>query len=391
MNNLKKLIVERFKASSEKSKDKKFIKEQINIIKKDPKVHYEKVRSYYKRHKYDKSDKIVKRYKLLMGDRSLTEYFDDYYKNIDKYMQEAIKKNPSLQNKDMDKIFKEVIYDVSNTICEEFTIMYKKIFRDQNILLKKFSTDSKAIYKKMKVVYDNAKEEVDNAYNSCKNKFESVVEKHIVGKIESMKPVEFQNLAKLIMGGASSQYLKGNLETSIRDKNYLVNMKVKDGEGREEIISNSQSQYNAETLKSNINMVIKELLTFKNKAKYVTEEDIKRYKKGFNRDVSLLERCILGMKKFAEELPKMVNECAEIIESNKKEEMNNQSRNNTSNRPNNGSRSNTSNRSNSRSRSNASNRSNSRSRSNTSKRSNNRSGRRSANKPKSRNKRWSKK
>ena len=391
MNNLKKLIVERFKASSEKSKDKKFIKEQINIIKKDPKVHYEKVRSYYKRHKYDKSDKIVKRYKLLMGDRSLTEYFDDYYKNIDKYMQEAIKKNSSLQNKDMDKIFKEVIYDMSNTICEEFTIMYKKIFRDQNILLKKFSTDSKAIYKKMKVVYDNAKEEVDNAYNSCKNKFESVVEKHIIGKIESMKPVEFQNLAKLIMGGASPNYAKGNLETSIRDKNYLVNMKVKDGEGREEIISNSQSQYNAETLKSNINMVIKELLTFKNKAKYVTEEDIKRYKKGFNRDVSLLERCILGMKKFAEELPKMVNECAEIIESNKKEEMNNQSRNNTSNRPNNGSRSNTSNRSNSRSRSNASNRSNSRSRSNTSKRSNNRSGRRSANKPKSRNKRRSKK
>ncbi len=379
MNNLKKLIVERFKASSEKSKDKKFIKEQINIIKKDPKVHYEKVRSYYKRHKYDKSDKIVKRYKLLMGDRSLTEYFDDYYKNIDKYMQEAIKKNPSLQNKDMDTIFKEVIYDMSNTICEEFTIMYKKIFRDQNILLKKFSTDSKAIYKKMKVVYDNAKEEVDNAYNSCKNKFESVVEKHIIGKIESMKPVEFQNLAKLIMGGASPQYLKGNLETSIRDKNYLVGMKVKDGEGREEIISNSQSQYNAETLKSNINMAIKELLTFKNKAKYVTEEDIKRYKKGFNRDVSLLKRCILGMKKFAEELPKMVNECAEIIESNKKEEMNNQSRNNTSNRPNNRPASNASNRPNNRPRSNASNRSNSRSR------------RRSANKPRSRSKGWTKK
>lgn len=206
-----------------------------------------------------------------------------------------------------------------------------------------------------------------------------------------MKPVEFQNLAKLIMGGASSQYLKGNLETSIRDKNYLVSMKVKDGEGREEIISNSQSQYNAETLKSNINMAIKELLTFKNKAKYVTEEDIKRYKKGFNRDVSLLERCILGMKKFAEELPKMVNECAEIIESNKKEEMNNQSRNNTSNRPNNGSRSNASNRPNNRPASNASKRSNSRPRSNASNRSNSRSRRRSANKPKSRNKRRSKK
>ena len=127
-------------------------------------------------------------------------------------------------------------------------------------------------------------------------------------------------------------------------------------------------------------MAIKELLTFKNKAKYVTEEDITRYKKGFNRDVSLLERCILGMKKFAEELPKMVNECAEIIESNKKkEEMNNQSRSNASNRPNNRPASNASNRSNSRPRSNASNRSNSRSR------------RRSANKPRSRSKRWTKK
>lgn len=367
MNNLKKLIVERFKASSEKSKDKKFLKDQINIIKKDPKVYYKKVRSYYKSHKYDKSDKIVKRYKNLMGDRSLTEYFDDYYKSIDKHMQEAIKKNPSLQNKDIDTIFKEVIYDMSNTICEEFTIMYKKIFRDQNILLKKFSTDSKAIYKDMKAVYDNAKKEVDEAYNGCKNKFENVVEKHIIGKIESMKPVEYQNLAKLIMGGASPNYAKGNLETSIRDKNYLVDMKVKDEKGREEIISNSQSQYNAETLKANINMAIKELLTFKNKAKYVTEEDIKHYKEGFNRDVSLLERCIVGMKKFAVELPKMVDECAEIIESNNKEGMNNQSRSNTSNRPNN------------------------RSRSNTSKRSNNRSGRRSVNKSRSRNKRWTKK
>ena len=219
----------------------------------------------------------------------------------------------------------------------------------------------------MKVVYDNAKEEVDNAYNGCKNKFESVVEKHIIGDIKSTKPVEYQNLAKLIMGGASPKYAEGSLETSIRDKNYLVDMKVKDGEGREEIISNSQSQYNAETLKANINMAIKELLTFKNKAKYVTEEDIKHYKEGFNRDVSLLERCIVGMKKFAVELPKMVDECAEIIESNKKEEMNNQSGSNTSNRPNN------------------------RSKSNASKRSNNRSGRRNVNKPRSRNKRWTKK
>ena len=385
MNNLKKLIVERFKASSKKSKDKKFIKDQINLIKKTTDVHYKEVRSYYKSHKNDKSDKIVRRYKKLMGDRSLTEYFDYYYKNInkdineyiDKYIQEAIKKNPDFRNEDMDMdtVFKEVIRNVSDTICGEFTIMYRKIFRDQSILLKKFSTDSKAIYKKMKEVYDGAKSEVDKAYDSCKNKFKSVVEEHIIGEIESIKPVECQNLAKLIVGGVNLKYAKGDLETSIRDKYYLVNMKAEDGEGREGIISNSQSQYNAETLKTDINLAIKNLLILKNKAKYVTEEDIKECKKAFNGDVSLLERCIAGMKKFAAELPKMVDKCAEIIESNKKKEMNNQSGSNASNRPNN------------RSRSNASKRPNNRSRSNASKRPNNRSGRRNVNKPKSRNKR----
>lgn len=367
VKDIKKLIIERVKASSNKSKDKKFIKDQINMLKKDPKVHYEKVRSYYKKHKYDKSDKIVRKYKNLMGDRSLTEYFDNYYKDIDRHMQEAIEKNPSFKNKDMDTVFKEVIEGMSNIIRLEFIIMYNKIFKNENILIKKFSTDSKAIYKKMKEVYDGAKSEVDNAYKSCKNTFESVVEAHIIGNIESLKKVEFQNLAKLIMGDVNPRYAKGDLEISIRDKNYLLGMKAKDEKGKEGIIYGDQTQYTGEILKTNINMAIKELLTFKKKAKYVTEEDIKKYKEGFNNELSLLEQCIAGMKKFAEELPKMVKECAEIIESNKKEEMNNHSGSNTSKRSNNRPGSN-------------------------SKRSNNRPGKkRKTKKPRSKNKRWIKK
>ena len=386
MNNLKKLITERFKASSKKSKDKKFIKDQVNFIKKDPNAHYEEIRSYYKKHKYDENDKIVRKYKKLMGDRSLTEYFDDYYKDIYKHMQEAIEKNPSLKNEDMDSVFKKVIYDMSNTICGEFVIIYKKIFRDQNILMKNFSTDSKVIYKKMKEVYSDAKSEVDKAYNSCKNTFETVVEAHLIGNIETLKKVEFQNLGKLIMGDVSPKYAKGNLETSIHDKNYLVGMRAKDGKGKEDTISNSQSQYSDETLKTNINMAIKELLTFKKKAKYVTEKDIEHYKKGFNEDVSLLERCIAGMKKFAEELPKMVNKCAEVIELEKKEEMNKQLQSNITKSENNHLGSNTSKSTNHQSGGSTTKRSSNRSGSNASKRANNRSGKRTAKRPRIRNK-----
>lgn len=316
MNSLKKLISERFKTSSKKAKDKKYIKDQISSIKKNPEMHYKEVRDYYKKNKHDENNKIVSKYtKLMGGDKSLTEFFDDYYKDIQKNLEEAVKNDPSIKDKnnvDMDAVFKDVIFALAENIRKEFGNMYRKIFRDQNILIKNFSTNGKAIYKDIRKKYNKAQSDVIKAYKSCKDTFKNDVEKHIIGDIKAIRTKELHDLAKLIQGGVNPKYVKGDLETSINNKNYLVGMKVKDGKNVDRIITNNQSQYSDETLKTNINKVLKDLMVFKKKAKYVTEKDMKQYKEGFDKDVSLVECCMAGMEIFAEELPKMVKKCAAL-------------------------------------------------------------------------------
>lgn len=317
MNSLKKLISERFKTSSKKAKDKKYIKDCVSSFTKSDSTHYKEIRKYYKENKKDKNNKIVKLYYDVLGDRSLTEYFEDYYKDIEKNIKESIDMNELEKQKDVDmseidKGFQEAIGGELNLIFRRFKDIYRKLAKVQNDLLKQYSKNNRAVAKDLVNNYKIATNMVSGAYKSCQDTFEKVVEKHIIGDIDAIRTKELHDLAKLIVGGVNSKrYVKGGLKTSIDNKSYLVGMKVK-YDGEPYTISNDGSQTDPKRLLSVNHDQIDYMLSEKKKSKFITKDYIKTFQKSFDESVIVVKCCIIGMEKFAEELPKMVKKCAAL-------------------------------------------------------------------------------
>lgn len=344
IKNIKESVARRRKLASRKTKDKELIKQVTDFIEENPKVYYKEVRSYYKKHKRDKDNKVVKKYEELMGEKgpSVTEYFDNYYKGICGHMIKRMNKNrfPETEIKKckdskeykmkfdlyMDKTFEALIIDEAKIICKGFKEMYKNVLKDQSVLVKNFLDNSKKIRKGIMGAYHAAEGKVKSAYEKCKTTFENVVEKHILNnknsvKVENIKIKELRDLAKVIMGRTNSKYRiskeyeKGGLEKSIKHKYYLVGMQV-DKDNKERVITPEEARYDDKTLKKDVTWLITTLSDWREKTKFVKKEDIEMLQRNFNRDCFSLQCCILGMEEFAEKLPRMVKQCAIMLDEN---------------------------------------------------------------------------
>lgn len=316
MNNLKKLISEKLKMSSKKMKHKKRLKAAADLTIKDKNAHYKEVRSYYKSHKDNNNDKIIDDYKHLFGDRSITEYFENYYKDLDKNLEKYINDNSSLKNKknlDMDKVFENAVSELASSVNKEvkrlYVMIYQKQLKKKNTLINDFFKKNNNVYKLINSKYKVEQNEVKSIYKHKESLFEEKVEKYIEGEVGNIENPEFKKLAELILGGANRIYRKGALKFSVAEKYYLVGMEVIVN-NQKHIITNAQSQYNADVLKICINSALNEVGTKNKQIKGVTKEVIEKWQKKFDEEVFLVRCCIQGMKKFKIIFPKMVDKCA---------------------------------------------------------------------------------
>ena len=332
MNNIKKLILEKLKISSKKMKYKKRLKEVANFTIKDKNAHYKEVRSYYKSHKGNNKNRIVKDYKDMFGDRSITEYCENYYKDLDKHLEEYINKDSSLKdekNLDMDKVFEKDMNRLQSDINRKIRELYMKVHQNQlkkkNTLIDDFFRKNNKIYKQIDLEYKTAQSKVKSIYKQKESLFEEKIEKYIEGEVGNIENPEFKELAKLILGGANKIYRKGALGFSVAEKYYLVNMKVV-VDNRRHAITNAQSQYSGDTLKSCINSALNAVGTKNKQIKGVTKEVVEEWQKKFDEQAFLVRCCIQGMKKFVILFSKMVGRCALLadkIESEEKKEIEN--------------------------------------------------------------------